>query len=94
MPIEEINLCGVVVWPGDMPAAQSHAETIVSNCRSYTNSTFESGLDRSRPEEERKALVDEFYQRFSQVVAADPGKYAQGYVIAYIHIEKVWDILR
>ena len=43
----------------------------------------------SRPEDARAALVDQFYQRYEDRVAADPTGHAMDYVHCYLAIEKI-----
>lgn len=69
--------------------AEGHALNYVPTTRTWSNSTFLAGLDASRSEEEKHALVDELFRRYSQRVAGSPSEHAMDYTHAYIHAEKV-----
>lgn len=62
---------------------------VVGTMRTWSNSSFYSGLAASRPEAERKALVDEMYNRYIATVASDPAHYQMDYTHAYILAEKI-----
>ena len=49
---------------------------------------FFSGLSESRTEEERRQIVDEFFQNIETKIAENPDKHAMDYVHAFIVIEK------
>ena len=42
-----------------------------------------------QPEDARATLVDQFYQRYEDRVAADPTGHAMDYVHCYLAIEKI-----
>jgi len=62
---------------------------VVGTMRTWSNSSFYSGLATTRPEAERKALVDEMYNRYIATVAADPAHFQMDYTHAYILAEKL-----
>ena len=62
---------------------------VVGTMRTWSNSTYTSALDSSRPEDEKKAIVDEFYGRYERTIAADPSRHHMDYVHAYIHAERM-----
>jgi len=57
--------------------------------RSWSETVFATALDSTRPEDARAALVDLFYQRYEDRVAADPTGHAMDYVHCYLAIEKI-----
>lgn len=68
--------------------AAGHALNYVPTTRTWSNSTFLAGLDGSRSEEEKHALVDELFHRYGERVAASPADHAMDYTHAYLHAEK------
>lgn len=62
---------------------------VTGTVRTWSNSSFLSGLNKKRPEKERTKLVDELYNRYTASIAAEPHRHAMDYVHAYIHAEKV-----
>ncbi len=56
--------------------------------RSWSEATFLGGLDASRDEVERQAIVDEFYGRYQASVAAAPEGHAMDYVHTYLICRK------
>mmetsp|Transcript_6788 Transcript_6788/g.15027 ORF Transcript_6788/g.15027 Transcript_6788/m.15027 type:complete len:382 (-) Transcript_6788:349-1494(-) len=69
--------------------ALAHAKWYVPTLRTWSNSTFTSGLSAERPAAEKAALADELFQRYEQEVAAAPELHGMDYVHCYMHIEKV-----
>jgi hypothetical protein len=69
-------------------AAKLHANEYVPTTRTWSNSTFESGLSRGRSSEERAEIVDTLFQRYSDAVAAAPEDHAMDYLHAYMMIGK------
>ena len=53
-------------------AAKDHAKFFVPTTRTWSNSTFESGLSASRSLEERAAITQDMYQQYEDEVAANP----------------------
>lgn len=68
---------------------EAHARWYVPTTRTWSNSTFLSALDESRPMNEREALVDEMYKRYEKIVAQDPSQHGMDYVHCYLLVEKV-----
>ena len=52
---------------------------------------FVTGLSETRSSEEKAKIVDEFFRRYEEQVAANPDEHAMDYVHAYIVIEKKRD---
>ncbi len=64
------------------------AVSYIPTLRSWSETVFLNALDPSRSPEEREALIDLFYQRYEDLVAANPNGHAMDYVHCYIAIEK------
>ena len=71
---------------GDVDA---FAVSYVPTLRSWSETVFFTGLDDARPVEERRALVERFYQSYIDLVRADPTGHAMDYVHIYMVAEKV-----
>ena len=69
-------------------AAKRHAQWYVPTTRTWSNSVFRSALAESRPDADKDAIVDEFFKRYEDEVAAAPEDHGMDYVHAYIHIQK------
>jgi indole-3-acetate O-methyltransferase len=74
---------------GGSMSAREFAVSYIPTLRSWSETVFATALDTSRPAEERHAIVDAFYQRYEDLVAADPDGHAMDYVHCYLAIEKV-----
>ena len=68
--------------------AAAFARSYIPTLRSWSETAFANGLDPDRPAEERAEIVDAFYQRYEDMVAADPSGHAMDYVHCYIAVEK------
>ena len=64
------------------------ARDYIPTLRSWSEPNFANALDKSRPVAERAALVDEFYQRYQDEVAAAPLGHAMDYVHVYLICRK------
>lgn len=60
----------------------------MSSHRTWSNSTFESALDESRREAERRKLSDELFKRFEGEIAKDPKGYGMDYVHSFLVVRK------
>jgi hypothetical protein len=69
--------------------ADAFAVAYVPTLRSWSETVFFSGLNDSRPVEERRALVEQFYQSYIDRVRRDPEGHAMDYVHIYMVAEKV-----
>ena len=76
---------------GSAMSAREFAESYVPTLRSWSEAVFLSGLDETRPMEERHQIVDTFYQRYEDRVAAYPSGHAMDYVHCYLAVEKTAD---
>lgn len=68
--------------------AEKFARAYIPTLRSWTESTFFSALDPDRPLDERKALVDRFYDSYQADVAASPEGHGMDYVHCFLVIRK------
>jgi hypothetical protein len=76
---------------GSAMSAREFAESYVPTLRSWSEAVFLSGLDETRPMEERHQIVDTFYQRYKDRVASDPSGHAMDYVHCYLAVKKTAD---
>ena len=74
---------------GSAMSAREFAKSYVPTLRSWSEAVFLSGLNETRPTEERHQIVDTFYQRYEDRVASDPSGHAMDYVHCYLAVEKV-----
>ncbi len=72
---------------GAMSAAE-FARSYIPTLRSWSETVFLNALGPDRAAPEKSALVDEFYQRYENLVAQNPDGHAMDYVHCYIAIEK------
>ncbi len=68
--------------------ADAFARAYVPTLRSWSETVFASGLDAERPQTERQAIVDRFYQSYVDLVRADPEGHAMDYVHVYMVVSK------
>ena len=66
----------------------TYAETFVPTTRTWSNSTFESGLSGTRSEQERAALADEMFTRYAARITKKPQDHGMDYVHAYLRFHK------
>ena len=70
-------------------SAREFAVSYIPTLRSWSETVFANALDASRPNDERLAIVDLFYQRYEDLVAENPDGHAMDYVHCYLAIEKI-----
>jgi hypothetical protein len=75
-------------WLANKGDAKAHAKNFIPTTRTWSNATFYAGLDEKRPEAERRALVDEMYQRYEDKVAEEPEGHGMDYVHMYLVVRK------
>ncbi|KAK3285132.1 hypothetical protein CYMTET_7248 [Cymbomonas tetramitiformis] len=68
---------------------EEYAEWFYCTTRTWSNSTFFSGLSESRPEAERLKIVEDFWASYRALIAKDPAAHGMDYCHTYLHIEKV-----
>ncbi|ETW98355.1 SAM-dependent methyltransferase [Candidatus Entotheonella palauensis] len=69
--------------------APTFAHFYIPTLRSWTESTFFSGLSESRPAEDRHAIIERYYNAYEALVAHEPEQHSMDYVHAYMVIRKV-----
>jgi len=69
--------------------ALAYARDFVLTTRTWSNATYLAGLNDSRTPEEKKALVDELFERYAQDVAKSPEDHGMDYVHCILTLEKV-----
>lgn len=76
-------------------SAERHALEYIPTTRTWSNSTFLSGLDRrKRSERECEGLVDQLFTDYAAAVAMDPTQHGMDYVHSYLSFEKHDDGIR
>ena len=68
------------------PAA--FADAYVPTLRSWSETVFFGALDTSRPIDERRAIVDRFYDNYNALVRREPERHAMDYVHTYMVVVK------
>jgi len=71
---------------GDVDA---FARSYIPTLRSWSQSTFFGALDPSRPEQERRRIIDDFYGTYAERVRRAPEGHGMDYVHAYMTIARV-----
>lgn len=64
------------------------ADAYVPTLRSWSETVFFGGLDESRPLNERRTIVDTFYQNYNELVRSEPERHAMDYVHTYMVVSK------
>ena len=65
------------------------AATYVPNTRTWSETVFVNALDADRPLAQRRAIVDRYFESFTDLVRADPGPHAMDYIHQCMVMEKV-----
>jgi hypothetical protein len=68
--------------------APTFAKSYIPTLRSWTESTFLSGLSPRRSVIQRETIIERYYQRYQSLVSNDPNKHKMDYVHAYLVINK------
>jgi hypothetical protein len=68
---------------------REYAEWFTPTTKTWSHSTFKSGLNANRTEEEKESIMSQFWENYMALVEANPGAHGMDYVHAYIVIEKV-----
>ena len=72
---------------GKEMSSADYAASLIPTMRSWSETVFKTALE-GRPEDERQALVDAFYNAYEAQVAADPHGHAMDYIHILMEIEK------
>ena len=67
---------------------ESFAVSYVPTLRTWSETVFYNSLDAERPEQERRDIVDRFYQSYVDLVREDPTGHAMDYVHIYMVVSK------
>ena len=84
----------VVRCPFEQDFTENHKDPVrfareyIPTLRSWSEPTFVNGLSADRSEEERTEIIDTFYGRYEEKVAADPTGHAMDYVHIYLVCRK------
>jgi len=68
---------------------EQFATEFVNTHRSWTSTTFRAGLDETRSEEDKNAILDELYRRFHSLVLDNPVGHAKDLIHLYLVGRKV-----
>ncbi len=68
---------------------EKFADGLIPTIRSWNQSIFHAGLDANRSIEERRQVIEDYYQLYHQRVMADPTGHGMDYVHAYMTISRV-----
>ncbi len=68
---------------------EKFADGLIPTIRSWNESIFLAGLDESRLLQERKKIIEDYYNTYRQQVLANPDEHGMGYVHAYKSIYKI-----
>ena len=68
---------------------REYAEWFVPTTKTWSHSTFKSGLRADRSEEEKESIMAQFWENYMSLVEKNPGVHGMDYVHAYIVFEKV-----
>ena len=69
-------------------SVEREASVLITRLRLWSNHTFYSALDPSRPESERAAILDMYYKRYQDAIVAAPADHGKEMVYLLLHIEK------
>jgi hypothetical protein len=65
------------------------ADGLILTIRSWNESIYFGALDASRPLEERRLLIEDYYGAYRERIVSDPDNHGMGYVHAYKVIRRV-----
>lgn len=68
---------------------REYAEWFTPTTKTWSHSTFKSGLRADRSEEEKESIMTQFWENYMVLVEKNPDVHGMDYVHAYIVIEKV-----
>lgn len=69
--------------------AQKFAEAYIPTIRSWNESIFFNALSSERPNEERRRIIEDYYESYKSMVKDNPEGHGMDYVHAYMVISKV-----
>lgn len=68
---------------------REYAEWFVPTTKTWSHSTFKSGLKSSRSEDEKEEIMSQFWENYTSLVVKNPKVHGMDYVHAYIVFEKI-----
>ena len=68
---------------------REYAEWFTPTTKTWSHSTFKSGLKADRSEEEKESIMSQFWENYMNLVEENPEIHGMDYAHAYIVIEKV-----
>jgi hypothetical protein len=69
-------------------SAEEYARSMVPTTRTWSHATFKSGLKTIRSDEEKEAILEQFWTNYEKLVAKAPEKHGMDYVHSYLVLEK------
>ena len=69
--------------------AKKFADGLIPTIRSWNESIYFGALDASRPIEERRKIIEDYYQLYHDQVVDNPREHGMGYVHAYKSLYKI-----
>lgn len=68
---------------------REYAEWFVPTTKTWSHSTFKSALKCDKCEEEKEAIMTQFWENYMSLAEKEPEKHGMDYVHAYIVFEKI-----
>jgi hypothetical protein len=68
---------------------REYAEWFVPTTKTWSHSTFKSALKCDKSEEEKEAIMTQFWENYMSLAEKEPEKHGMDYVHAYIVFEKI-----
>ena len=68
---------------------RQYAEDFVPTTKSWSHSTFKSGLRADRSEDEKEDIMQQFWENYISLVEQEPELHGMDYAHAYIVLEKI-----
>ncbi|XP_066286887.1 uncharacterized protein [Branchiostoma lanceolatum] len=75
-------------WQREGGDARQHAKQFINMVRSWSNHAFYTGLSDRRPEEEKTAILESFFEEYETEVAAAPEKHGMEVMSSFLHIKR------
>ena len=67
---------------------KAHAKRLVVSVRAFANSSLLQSLSNERTDEEKSAILDEFFTRYERDVERNPSEHDTPFDIMYVYIRK------
>ncbi len=69
--------------------AERFADEYIPTIRSWNESIYYNALSNDRPVEERREIIEDYYDTYKAIVRENPGGHGMDYVHAYMVISKI-----